>query len=55
MKSIKSKPIVIDFETWCRLCDELGVTPETPINDVIERIKQKKELLIKYRMNSYNK
>ena len=46
---MKSRPIIIDFETWCKLCSVLGVLPETSINDVIKKIEIRQSLLIKYR------
>ena len=52
---MKSKPIIIDFEKWCKLCDAVGVPPETSVNNVIEHIKIKKEMLIKYRKKVFNK
>ncbi len=55
MKTIKSKPIIIDFETWCKLCGALGVLPETYIKEQIEKIKVRKKALIKYRKKSYHK
>ncbi len=46
---MKSKPIIIDFETWCKLCDALNVHPEISVNGVIRMIKLKGKWLTKYR------